>query len=729
MPSLADLQDSFQQADAAGDTEAAQGLADAIRKMGTSTRGAAAPAAPAAPKSYGDAQGLLNSFAKAASFGLNDELYGAISGLTGGNYQSAVEDMRGRQNQYEDDNPVKSLVAGLTGGLATGIGGGVKAAGTALGKRAVAAYQGTNAMGRLLANIGTGAATGALAGAGNAEKGERLAGAGGGAIVGGATGGLVQPIAYGAQKVADVVMPPVRWTADRLRMGPERQFTRKLAQALERGGLSPERAAARLRQLGPNSMIADVDGARDLAEAFALQPGKSKQAATLGVMQRAKAQADRVSKSLLDSIDVDDIGFHQQIKGIHANMREIGKGYAPLMDTAEIPITQKLERLLEGPDTKAALANAYRIAKQDYANGETDFVVQKFFKIDKEGSVTLNSSRELSDKMDSLLDAGDDGNSTAYQKLLSASQELTQHQKATGDASLKATLEEPAIVSEGTRPTLRVWDYVKRGFDEDIAAGTDPTTGKLTPAARRELVSKKILLDAIDETGESGAQYSALRKAYSDEGSLQSALNLGRGYANQHADVTLDHLSDMSAPEQAMFRTGAARAARDAIMSAPDTGDAYKRVFGNKLKRERLRAVFPDEKSFMKFVRTVEREATFSQTKAALTGNSRTAAREALKDDLGIDPSIIMDIAQGRVGTVAAKLGGRGIQSALQVPEATRDIASQFLYSTNPKQKALAFKMLQAEALRRPSKALAAGPASSKIPLISGLLGMQSQGP
>jgi len=652
-----------------------QSVAAAISKMST----------PKKPEGLGDGQGILRQFANAASFGFDDELAGAASALTGGDYASARDSYRGERDQYADANPIKSFAAGLAGSLATGIGGAGKLAATKAGQSAVNAYRGATAMGRFGANAGLGAASGAIAGAGNADEESRLAGAAGGALIGGATGSLVQPIAYGAKRMADVLAKPAMWAKDRITMGPEQQFSRKLSQALSRDGLTTEMAGKRLNKLGPNAMLSDIgENVRGLGESFALQPGEAKRAANSALMQRAKGQGSRVTKAVMDGLDLgaDDLNFDKQIAGVHEAMREVGKGYAPLVDSVETPMNEKLQRLMKGPMMRSALAKARTIVEDDIANGEAEEAVLK----------RLSSIEITPAKTDALgmLTEGP-GMNLGYE----------------------------------TKPTLRVWDYAKRGLDSIINDGTDSITGKLSSEARRALVAKNKLLSEIDLVS---PEYKDVRSKYSDQFSLESALKLGRAFFGKDSEVTTRFLDDMSDPEKAMFRAGAARAIRDKVLSAGETGDGYKRIFNSPLMKERIRAIFPDAKSYTKFAREMERESTFSQTKNALLGNSRTAAREALKDDAGVDPGVAMDIAQGRVGSLMARLAGKGVQSALEVPEATRSVAAEYMFATDPQTKAKALQMMMAEALKKMVRPQA--PPSLNIPLASALLGAQAnQGP
>lgn len=634
--------------------------------------------APTGPAQLGDAQGMLRQFANSASFGFDDELAGIVSAATGGDYQSARDAYNAESRQYADENPVKSFGAGLLGGLATGIGGAGKAAATGLGKQAMNLYRGTNALGRFGLNVAAGGASGALSGLGNAEQGERLGGALGGAAIGGATGGLVQPVAYVAKSVADSAGALGRWSKDRAFGGPEGQFARKLAQALKRDGLDESQVAARLSELGPNAMLADVSqNVQDMGRAFVNQPGAARRVALEAVTERAKRQGGRITKDLIDALDTDEVNFVSAIEGIHSKMREVGKLYDPILDSVETPMNDKLVRLMDGPMMKKALAAAHTETLDDIALGRADSSVQKYFALNDKGEGMFMPF----------------GGQFAEVK---------------------------------TRPTLRVWNYVKRGFDSIIKEGTDPVTGKLTPQAEKALAYKRDLLSEIDAIA---PEYGKVRSAFADEASLETALKLGRAFFNNDAERTAKLMAGMSDPEKQMFRAGAARAARDKVLSATDTGAAYKRIFGNPLQREKLRAVFPDDATFEGFAKSMEREAIFSKTQQALTGNSTTTLQRNLEEDLGIDPistrEIASDLVNRRYGALLGRVAGRGMQRAMEVPEATRDVAAEYLFATDPAMKQKALDLLRNRSLLagRP-----AAPPSFNVPLAAALVGAQAGG-
>lgn len=143
--------------------------------------------------------GIADAFTQGATLGFGDELTALESAVLGRKpgggtfdlfnydrpfserYQAAADAERGQQDAFAEAAPVTAGAAALAGGLATGLGAG--RAGLTL-MRPGAGLGG--AMGRAAIE---GAAYGAVAGAGEADDGDRLTGAAYGAGMGGAVGG------------------------------------------------------------------------------------------------------------------------------------------------------------------------------------------------------------------------------------------------------------------------------------------------------------------------------------------------------------------------------------------------------------------------------------------------------------------------------------------------------------------------------------------------------------
>ncbi len=110
-----------------------------------------------------------------------------------------------------------------------------------------------------------------------------------------------------------------------------------------------------------------------------------------------------------------------------------------------------------------------------------------------------------------------------------------------------------------------------------------------------------------------------------------------------------------------------------------------------------------------------------------LPADMSPALRESLKDDAGVDPSVLSDIARGDVGGLAMRLTSNRLQSAAEVPEAVRNAGAKYLFSNDPAVKREALSLLQREAGILNNRRLVAPP-SLYTPAASGLLGAQFGG-
>lgn len=204
-------------------------------------------------------------------------------------------------------------------------------------------------------------------------------------------------------------------------------------------------------------------------------------------------------------------------------------------------------------------------------------------------------------------------------------------------------------------PDMRSWDYIKRGLDDVVSGYTDDfgrikgTVGKAVDDTRKEL--NKILEDM-------NPVWKEAKQVWSGKIRYEEALKRGMAFLREDADLSKRAIQAMTDRERDMFRVGVAKAIRDKINKMGDTWDVSKRIFGNKDMREKLRLVFPDNRAFREFQRTMLREQTMARTQQKVLGNSVTGRLEGEKADLMVDPSALTEAARGNYGGA--------MQSALQ---------------------------------------------------------------
>lgn len=543
------------------------------------------PQAPAVERGDGFLQTLDDfgrSVADAATFGYADELAAGINSLLGrGNY----EDLVARERARDKAIPTSTKI---TGGLAGGLSTALMFPGSAFSRL----FSPTTF--KKAAAIGGG--QGGLYASGSAEGdiGDRLDAVPGGVTTGALFGVAAKPVAQGLSKLAGGAADMVR--------KPSSIAIRKLAEYLEKDGLTGERLRARLQNLGPRAMLTDAGGSnvQALAKAAAAQPGKTRRAAETRLGIRARGSQQRLLESfrqglgqkryfdtedeLLDNLRTQSNEFYEQAYNAVRNQR-IG--------------SPEITEILDTPAGKKAL----RVARNKLVNDRAIFPQQR-------------------DAIDSAIKSLDDRTNLF---------------------------------------PLRALDYVKRGLDDQI--GLAINAGKKDEARiltnlKNDFVSK---VDKLDETG----AYATARSIWSDDKSALDALELGRKSLNSAPDVIrrqIEKLPNEAAKEA--YRAGAMEGIRSAV-SRKAPGQNAANMFASSEARGRFRALFPDNKSYVDAMRAITREARFGQTKnASGLGGSPTAPLMATQRDMQIDPNaaaaLIGDAMKGRatglIGQLVAKL-------------------------------------------------------------------------
>lgn len=213
-------------------------------------------------------------------------------------------------------------------------------------------------------------------------------------------------------------------------------------------------------------------------------------------------------------------------------------------------------------------------------------------------------------------------------------------------------------------------DATKQQLDDQI--GTAIRAGENNRA--RDLVRLKNAM--ITEADNSVPGYRDARNAFAGRASLENAADLGTLFFKMSPREVDDVVSSMGESELRMFRLGAKQAILDKVDSIPVGADSVRRLFGRNGDIAKLRSLFPDEKAFDQFSKTLEREANFSMTRRAAQANSTTAMQLA---DMGAsqnamntfravagDPAAAAQEASRIFRGLATKKGERAYQAALE---------------------------------------------------------------
>ena len=345
-------------AHAAGDTDAAQKLADYIRADQTVSKESSESSSMASGRGAGGFTGGVLSALQGPTLGFLDEAAGVGSGvlstLQGKGYPSGYESgrdyIRGAVKQHEEDYPIGSQVArGISSLPLALIPGGQARTATTLAKALQAAK--------------VGAGYGAAQGIGESTAEDISQRLGSDALTGGAlsavTGGALSGVGSAIGAVGSNI-------AQRMSQGSAGQVAReKLAEALGRdargtlaqtpGALTnaSDMAARRMQKLGPEATIADAGGAssRQLLDTLATLPGRTKQLVEGLIRDRQSGRAGRLSSAANESLGTKGAEYQSTIQSlIDRKATEAAPLYKQL-EGMSVRVDDELNSLLKASDS------------------------------------------------------------------------------------------------------------------------------------------------------------------------------------------------------------------------------------------------------------------------------------------------------------------------------------------------------------------------------------------
>lgn len=283
-PTLQDVMQALRNADAAGDTQAAQRLAQIASSMQPQQR------------EYGYGRAALQGL----SMGFADEIEARARAAAGqGSYEQILSEIQSAKQRFEQENPIGSLATEVVGGVPTMFLGGLGTARAASLLPRVASQLSQRQL-RYGGAAATGGVTGAISGAGTAQPGERLEGA----AIGAGTGAALGPVGESVSQVAQAGGRRVAQGARSLLGADQTSAFRqradeKLIQALQRDGFTPSQIAEKLtiaqRSGYKPETIVDIGGenTQRLADVVAQYPGAAQLARDL-TEERVSGQAGRM---------------------------------------------------------------------------------------------------------------------------------------------------------------------------------------------------------------------------------------------------------------------------------------------------------------------------------------------------------------------------------------------------------------------------------------------------
>lgn len=400
-----------------------------------------------------------------------------------------------------------------------------------------------------------------------------------------------------------------------------KQAAAKVAQALRRDELAPEQAVARLQELGPEARLMDVG--ENTRDLARAVAGQPGKAKKLAV-EVLEGRQEGQGARLVDAVNkaLDPTGdYAGSVSALQATRKAAAK---PLYDAAYATPVEPSEALIS-LFRRPALARAWAKAKTIAAN-EGDDLPDNLFITRPDGGKVVNP--------DALKD-------------------------------------------------VRLLDYIKRGLDDLVESKRDPVTGKIQGEVQKGIDRlRKEYLEVVDELSPA---FKEARAAWSGPTRSMGLMDKGRRFVRADEEITAGELAKMTDDEKFFFRMGAARQIRDTIYKTQDGADAVKRIFGNKLTRQRLRAVFPDDATFKMFRETMMQEAELFKTRGIVSprAGSQTQLRQEGTADLARG---VADLAAGNPAGAArnflSRLLGRNATKNLS-PEQSEAIA-KMLFTNSP---------------------------------------------
>ena len=580
----------------------------------------------------------IRSIAQGATLGFADELEAALRnpasalgsalGLSEGkNYKENLETIRKKLESYRSENPIEALAYEMGGAGVTTLGLGALTAGT--GGAAAGAATSARLAPLAARAAAVGAAEGGVAGFGAGEGGfqERLKSAGTGALIGG-TVGAAAPIAV--QQVGKTG----RRVMDALGVGGQKRAMtfseRKMLEAFERDGLTPEQAMQKLEEARGMGIedITPADLGENLAgagwRAQATPSGERSKVAEQFVERRSR-QAEQISEQAKEmsgaegatGIDyLDDLAAKTQAEAQPA----YAKAYEVELDA------QPFQNMAKSKVIQDAYDKALRIADidpdVDVSGMPKD--LSKFFGEEMQGGGYVGMPTELAHE-------------------------------------------------------------IKKGLDVLIEGQTDAVTNKVTKEGRALVNLKNRWNSEIIDQNDA---YRVANEQFADNARLRDAYTAGFDFTKISEKELVKRVGKMTPPEKEALRVGLISQVEELASKTGDATYFVNTVFGTPRKRAALRLVFDDPAQFEQFERFMKFQAQKMKTTRKVMGGSATAERMMQAADADIDPSSIFSITgQLATGNVPGALQAAGSQAAARAAGMSEKSAaemSRMLFETDP---------------------------------------------
>lgn len=285
-------------------------------------------------------------------------------------------------------------------------------------------------------------------------------------------------------------------------------------------------------------------------------------------------------------------------------------------------------------------------------------------------TLRASDSKPYYDKLRQMPIRADD----ELRRLVSAADELG----ATATARKIATAERAPFTLDGGSPqwSMADLDRVKQGLDAQISASMS-STGQATPVTRALQGLKSDFVKRLD--GMTDGLYAEARRVYAGPSAMAEAAQLGRKAMSMDDASIRQATAGMEGSELQAFQLGAFEALRAKLGTEAGQTQILK-MWKEPATREKLQAMFPNERAFREFASTVAAEGRLKGLEGIGRG-SQTARRTMGADDFNAANAVdAVDMASS-AGTnpLRALAKARELYGKASTPEPVRNAIGRLL--------------------------------------------------
>jgi hypothetical protein len=559
------------------DEELARQQADAARAADTTVVSPLVITAPGRPTGGAKNVGRARAIGQGL-FSLGDEAEAGIRWLGGAPYKKSLEDIRHQYEIYKRYNPVEAGAIELGTGIASAFIPGVGLAG-----KGFEAATGAARLAPLARVALTGAAEGALSGAGAGETAEgRTGGALMGAVTGAGGGALLHGLGRG-----------VNWGREALQAlrspGSDAAVSKAdqiIADVVQRTGLTPDQIMERMRldrQYGiPSTFGQSGDELMRLTEAAVYRPSAGRGELVEKLVGQQAGSRGRVANTIQTASPSPDYFATQE--GVMTGLRSRAKTAYDAAYAAGDVNDPQLNAFLNTPEGKALFGDAQKLASAD-----------------KAGAVLRGEDPEqynLRPVFNAVRDA--EGNVVDF--------------TPTGDVV----------------PDVRTLDYMKKAMDARITGGFKSSNAADISMAHSLKDIRNSFVERLDNLVPA---YRAARDQYKGDIEIADALEMGRNNVpKMRWQEFQKSWNKMSVGEREAVRTGTMQRLLEPIEDSPGERNFAQNIVGSESWRRKLSTMLPRDQ-YDVLEASLKREAELrGKTTRALAGSPTTGRLASIAD-------------------------------------------------------------------------------------------------